>query len=438
MIFLFNYTPNINIILSAPKKYALKRSKISEGTKLWKPIEFNINCSQVIHNDREYINQIKNKRYIVTEELKNFSMTCEDIRKRGFYPSESLSEMELNNPIAYARNVYKDYVLLELQFLLSYAPQNHYCFSIDAKSYDLYIKLKQLSKCFNNVYIPLKKFNMTGGGIYQSLSTFECMNILKYKKWKYLFVLQNDDFPIKSNREIVEILVAKNYSLDMEFCDPSPFIDNRIDHTKKWNYKSLEFFNETNLSEEKKKFLNNDIQFQKGSYASGMPRESVDYILNKINITKYLNQINTVSKYGEDEMVWQTLFADDLLNIPHHVDKNCLSTYYNETIFTIRHAIWSGSPCKSNLWHHSVCVYGIEMLDEINNIKSLFGYRFKIDMDFGAALCYTEYLFNKTYHDGFKGKDLAFYRNSLQTIYQNSKGIDKDGIIMECRLNKRW
>uniref|UniRef100_A0A0K0F4X4 Glycosyltransferase family 92 protein n=1 Tax=Strongyloides venezuelensis TaxID=75913 RepID=A0A0K0F4X4_STRVS len=405
---------------------------------LWKPKDFGLDCSKVINGDRNYINKMKKKRFSIKEIPKDYKYDCESIKSRGFYPKVPLSDIEANYPIAYARNVYNNYLMLELEFLVSYAPQNHYCFSVDLKSSELYIQLTSLSKCFNNVYISQIRYNMTSEGIYQALSTYECMKILKNKKWNYLFILQNDDFPIKTNREIVEILTATNSCLNMQFCDPSSFVEYRIDLNANWDYKSLNFFNDAKMNKYDKKLLSKKLQFSKGTYASGIPRDSIDYILNNISIEKYLNQINTADKFGEDEMVWQTLFSDNFLKIPHYVERDCHSTEYNTQSYMVRDAIWSYRKCKSTLMHHRVCVYGIEMFDEIKSMKRLFGYRFLPDRDFGAALCFVEYLVDKTYRMKFDKIDTTFYVNLPSTKYQNADQQTKKKIIKNCTLNKEW
>uniref|UniRef100_A0A0N5BDB5 C-type lectin domain-containing protein n=1 Tax=Strongyloides papillosus TaxID=174720 RepID=A0A0N5BDB5_STREA len=411
---------------------------IHKNYTLWKPKDFNLDCSKVISGDINYINMVRKNRFTIKEIPKDYKYDCDSIKSRGFYPKVPLSDIEANYPIAYARNVYNNYHMLELEFLVSYAPQNHYCFSVDIKSPELYMQLTSLSNCFNNVYISQTRYNMSSGGIYQALSTYECMKLLKNKKWNYLFILQNDDFPIKTNREIVEILIARNSSLDMEFCNPEPFIPYRINQNASWEYKSLNFFKEVEMNEYDKKFLSKKIQFSKGSYASGIPRDSIDYILNNISISKYLNQINTAGKYGEDEMVWQTLFSDSFLKIPHYVERNCLSTEYNEQIFMVRDAIWPDRKCKSDIIHHNVCVYGIEMLDQIKYMRRLFGYRFLPDHDFGAALCFAEYLVDKAYRMEFNKNDATFYVNLPSTKYQNANQRTKNEIIKNCTLKKKW
>uniref|UniRef100_A0A0N5BNY9 Protein-tyrosine-phosphatase n=1 Tax=Strongyloides papillosus TaxID=174720 RepID=A0A0N5BNY9_STREA len=157
---------------------------------LWKPNNFDLKCSRIINGDKNYINKIKRKRFTMKVIPKNYKYDCESIKSRGFYSKVPLSDIEANYPIAYARNVHNNYHMIELEFLVSYAPQNHYCFSVDLKSTELYKQLKSLAKCFDNVYLPSKRYLMNSNGIYQALSTYECMRILINKKWKYLFILQ--------------------------------------------------------------------------------------------------------------------------------------------------------------------------------------------------------------------------------------------------------
>uniref|UniRef100_A0A0K0ER97 Glycosyltransferase family 92 protein n=1 Tax=Strongyloides stercoralis TaxID=6248 RepID=A0A0K0ER97_STRER len=424
----------INIIYY--QKYNDNETNKINTLTIWKPNDFNLNCTKILIGDKKYIQKVIKKRYVNNDISNNLNLSCDEIRSRGYYPSKPLSEIEKNYPIAYARNVYSDYYLVELQFLISYAPQNHYCFAIDKKTQLFRQKMESLAKCFDNVYIPESSYDMTSGGKNQAFSSYECMKYLIKKKWKYLFILQNDDFPLKTNYELVKILLARNSVMDIGYTNPTRLIKSRIDLSKKWDHKSLNFKKDNNTIFDDS-LLNEKMAFQKGYSAHGMPRESVEYIINKIDITKYLKQIS-IGRFGEDEMTWQTLFSDEYIKIPQWVHKSCVSEYYNEKTYMIRKAFWYKKNCKTKMLLHSVCIMGVEMLNDLKNDYHYFINKFKSSKDLGAAICFGEYIYNKTYFNKIDNINLTYYENLPQTKYQNANKKDKDEIIKNCKNTSKW
>ncbi|CEF61941.1 Glycosyl transferase, family 14 and Chromatin SPT2 family-containing protein [Strongyloides ratti] len=403
---------------------------------MWKPKDFNLNCTKLLNGDEQYIKNLINKRYTNKNLSNMLDLSCDGIRSRGFYPSEPLSDIEANYPIAYARNVYNDYYMIELQFLLSYAPQNHYCFAVDDKAKLFRKQLENLEKCFDNVYITNVSYIMTSFGQNQTYSSYECMKYLIKKKWKYLFILQNDDFPLKTNYELIQILSARNSTMDISYVNPKHLIRRRIDLSKKWDHKSLNFKKDVNVTFDDR-LLNENMTFQKGYSAHGLPRESVEYLVNSINLTTYFKNINT-GRFGEDEMVWQTLFNDEYVKVPQWVHKNCVSQYYNEKTYMVREAFWYRRNCKSNMLIHSVCIVGMEMLNDLIYNPHYFINKFKSNNDIGAAICLGEYIYNKTYFNKINNINLTFYINLPQTKYQNADKKTKDEIIKNCKNNSLW
>lgn len=72
-----------------------------------------------------------------------------------------------------------------------YAPQNQFCYAIDKKSTDDFKnKVKNLGKCFSNVYIVEKEYPMDHTGKNGNLYNYECMKLLNGTNYKYLFILQ--------------------------------------------------------------------------------------------------------------------------------------------------------------------------------------------------------------------------------------------------------
>ncbi len=92
-----------------------------------------------------------------------------------------------------------------------YHPQNVYCFHVDKKSSaEFYRAISDLSECFDNVFMASKRNTVAWGGRSALKADLNCMrDLLKHPvKWKYLINLCGKDFPLKTNREIVQQLKA--------------------------------------------------------------------------------------------------------------------------------------------------------------------------------------------------------------------------------------
>uniref|UniRef100_A0A0K0FUS5 Glycosyltransferase family 92 protein n=1 Tax=Strongyloides venezuelensis TaxID=75913 RepID=A0A0K0FUS5_STRVS len=408
---------------------------------LWKhPIVSNINCLAIVNGDELYLKE-KSKEFRKLKYLQNtFSTSCEDIKKRGYYPDKPLSQEEGDFPIAYVRTIYTDYLTLEYQFLLTYAPQNHYCFIIDKKQNpDFHSRMFALSNCFENVHIINNMFKMESDGTGINLANYECMKYLSSKNYKYLVTLNNDDMPLKTNREMVEILKIYNGTIDIDYDDRKPYIDNRIDYDLNWSLGYLKIFKEDDPRNFDSKILASEMRFQKGFVEVAYPKKSVDYLVNVLNLTKFLDQLNSMNLYANDEMSFQTIISNKFLEIPGRVDPECFEkdlTFHNN--FMTRYTKWYDSKnCDDNEVRHSICLQTIKTLNIIKNLPHFFVNKFKAETDFGGLTCWAEYLYNRTYFQEYIPIDRTFYENLPSVRYQRLKfqGMDEELI---CDQSKKF
>lgn len=158
-----------------------------EGTK-------HLECARFFQNDTAYIKQFSTKgQRLVFKDPLDLPMDCGSINSRNYFPSEAASKEEAEFPIARAKIVYKDYLMLEMELSSSYAPQNHYCFAIDAKASPLFhARVRQLANCLPNVVITKHEFKVDRMGHNMGQSFFECLKTLAVpeKHWKYVHLLQ--------------------------------------------------------------------------------------------------------------------------------------------------------------------------------------------------------------------------------------------------------
>lgn len=80
-----------------------------------------------------------------------------------------------------------------MELAAGYAPQNWYCYSLDAKADKLFKeRMHNLTNCFPNVFIAKKEFVVYRKGVNMDASFLECMKELLNLgiNWKYLLLLQ--------------------------------------------------------------------------------------------------------------------------------------------------------------------------------------------------------------------------------------------------------
>ncbi|RUS84719.1 hypothetical protein EGW08_007506, partial [Elysia chlorotica] len=138
--------------------------------------------------------------------------------ERGYF-TVPLSAEELEFPIAYSLLVYKDLEMVERLLLRAiYRPQNYYCLHIDASSTPgFYRAARSLSRCFHNVILTRQRVDVVWGEFSVLKPELLCMRQLwRYRKWKYYINLTGQEFPLKTNLEIVRILKAYRGANDVQ------------------------------------------------------------------------------------------------------------------------------------------------------------------------------------------------------------------------------
>lgn len=90
-----------------------------------------------------------------------------------------------------------------------YAPQNIYCVHVDKKSEaSVFSAISAITSCFPNVFMVSKAVNVVYAAWPRVQADLNCMADLynAKTKWKYFINLCGQDFPLKTNLEIVRAL----------------------------------------------------------------------------------------------------------------------------------------------------------------------------------------------------------------------------------------
>ncbi|XP_033916230.1 N-acetyllactosaminide beta-1,6-N-acetylglucosaminyl-transferase [Melopsittacus undulatus] len=135
--------------------------------------------------------------------------SCMEYITQNHYITRTLSAEEAAFPIAYVMTLHKEFETFEQLFRAVYMPQNIYCIHVDAKApAHFHQAVRYLLDCFPNAFLASRAERVVYGGISRLRADLHCMRDLLASAvpWRYLLNTCGQDFPLKTNREIVRLL----------------------------------------------------------------------------------------------------------------------------------------------------------------------------------------------------------------------------------------
>ncbi|KAM9199610.1 N-acetyllactosaminide beta-1,6-N-acetylglucosaminyl-transferase [Mergus octosetaceus] len=135
--------------------------------------------------------------------------SCTEYITRNHYITRALSSEEAAFPLAYIITLHKEFETFERLFRAVYMPQNVYCVHVDGKApAALRQAVWQLVGCFPNAFLASHTERVVYGGASRLRADLHCMQDLLASAvpWRYLLNICGQDFPLKTNREIVQQL----------------------------------------------------------------------------------------------------------------------------------------------------------------------------------------------------------------------------------------
>lgn len=186
------------------------------------------NCSALFEGDADAIRrtQLYQERTTFTfhssKTFQKITSNCSKFISTRKYITKLQTKMEEAFPIAYGIAVYKDVAMLERVLRVIYRPQNYYCIHVDKKANtDFQNDVASLVKCFDNVFLSSRQTPVKWGSYSVLEANLICMeDMLKLPKWKYFINLTGQEFPLRTNLELVKILKSFNGANGMESIEP--------------------------------------------------------------------------------------------------------------------------------------------------------------------------------------------------------------------------
>lgn len=278
-------------------------------------------------NCTPYSNSLKTWKHQISESYHvDLVKNCSLFKSIWNFPDRPYSKEESEYPLAYVFMGHKNLAQSLRLFRAIYQPQNVYCVNWDNKSQPNYQStMQQLSSCFPNVIVPKIRRIIEWCNYTLLQATMDCLKLLRFtpRPFKYAQILSWNDYPLKTNRELVQVMKILNGSIDISLYNPQH-------HT---------FFSYSNIQNP---VLPGGLVLFKSSFAVTMPREFITFIFdNKLAQELYLWFNNSICT---EEMYFSTLVHNNFIKAPGSFPGSCLQFYNNapSKMFISRYQIWNG------------------------------------------------------------------------------------------------
>ena len=284
---------------------------------------FEVDCKAIIEGNKVEIKKGLaltaniSKSVVTDSDCIQMTDDCDEFIATRGYNDKSLSRDELEFPLAYSILLYKDVVQAERLLRAIYMPQNYYCIHVDADSDPTVHKaVEGIAGCFDNVFVVTRKEYIVYAGFTRLQADLNCMSDLlhKGKKWKYFINLPSQEFPIKTNQEIVNILKIYNGANDIEGITGGRALQNR--------YKFRYIYKHVGNQVKPKIFKTNTVKDSppynvsviKGSAYGVFSREFVEFVTENRIARELLDWFRDV--LSPDEYYWATLHHNPQIGTP--------------------------------------------------------------------------------------------------------------------------
>ncbi|XP_010865441.1 beta-1,3-galactosyl-O-glycosyl-glycoprotein beta-1,6-N-acetylglucosaminyltransferase 4 [Esox lucius] len=370
--------------------------------------QYNINCTAIYQLDPVEVGkslEIRRKVIVDLEDETIVSLTsnCQRYIEIRGYDVITVSEEERGFPLAYSLVVHKNAPMVERIFRAIYAPHNLYCIHYDQKSSQSFIAaMRNLAQCLPNLFIASKLESVQYAHITRLNADLNCLNDLLERselKWKYVINLCGQDFPLRSNRELVSELRALNGSNMLETSRPSELKQQRFRFQHELKEVPYEYQRLPVRTTYAKAPPPHNIEIFIGSAYFVLSRNFVDYI-GTSPVAKDLLEWS-VDTYSPDEHFWATLTR--MPGVPGEIPRSAPDvTDLKSKTRLVKWNYLEGSlypPCTGTHMR-SVCIYGAAELRWLLNYGHWFANKFDPKVDPVLIKCLEEKLEEKRKHFG--------------------------------------
>ncbi|KAM7422967.1 hypothetical protein PAMA_010821 [Pampus argenteus] len=303
----------------------------------------------------------------------NNPLQCSNLTRDLHFITRPLSLEEEDYPIAFIVTVHKELELFMRLLRAIYMPQNVYCIHVDAKApWEYQAAVRKLVSCFENTFLSSRSETVTYAGFSRLQADLNCMKDLAKSKigWRKVVNLCGQDFPVKSNLELVQYMKSKEWR-DRNM---TPGVKQPVSMRYRTQFQHREITGSHVALKGwglKKGPPPHNLEVYFGTAYFALTRAFVDFVL-KSPIAHDLLEWSK-DTFSPDEHYWVTL--NHIKEAPgSHIDGG-----WAGDIRAIKWRDQEGSAhngCKGH-YVRDICIYGVEDLPWIMNRNSMFANKFE-------------------------------------------------------------
>ncbi|XP_048022662.1 beta-1,3-galactosyl-O-glycosyl-glycoprotein beta-1,6-N-acetylglucosaminyltransferase 4-like [Megalobrama amblycephala] len=372
---------------------------LSERLRL--TVKYGINCTAIYEMDPVEVSKTlairKQKSYVgaTDQTIVNATSDCDWFVVTQGYDGIQGTEFEREFPLAYSLVVHQDAAVVERLLRAIYMPHNIYCIHYDLKSSaDFISAIKGLARCIPNVFIASKLERVQYAGISRLRADLNCLSDLldSEVKWKYVINLCGQDFPLRTNAELVS---------DLKELEGRNMVESKWPGGKKqrWSVHHIlknnnEYYDTPVSTSEEKSPPPHNIEMFVGSAYFTLSREFVVFVHQSFLARDFLAW--SEDTYSPDEHFWATLVR--VPGVPGEVPRS--DPEISELISKTRLVKWSYleevlyPPC-TGVHVRAVCIYGAAELRWLLNYGHWFANKVDPKVDPVLMECLEEILLDK-------------------------------------------
>lgn len=373
-------------------------------------LEDECDCKKILQGDIDEIRHakilaitksFKTTAQITDEQYVKQAEDCREFLKTRKYFRFPLSEEEEAFPVAYAIVIHHKVQNFERLLRSVYSPQNFYCIHVDKKTKESTRRaVSAIVSCLDNVFLSSQSEQVIYASWSRVQADINCMKDL-YKvssQWKYFINLCGQDFPIKTNLEIVRALKALAGFNSLETYITPP---NKVNRWKKRHQVINGGIQATNQVKTQPPF---GIKVFSGGAYIVVSRDFVRYVIEDPKAQVLMSWFNDT--YSPDELIWATM--QRIPGVPGFLRAH--PKFDVTDIYSISRLVkWAAHeggfdavypPCQG-IHVRDICVYGVGDLQWMVEQHHLFANKFDTDFDPIAIRCLEKYLRHKALKNFF-------------------------------------
>lgn len=314
------------------------------------------------------------------------------------YLDHSVTEEEVEFPIAFSILMHENLEQVERLLRLIYRPQNVYCIHVDRKAAaSIHQAANAIAGCFDNVFVASKVVDVHWGEYTLLEAELACLKQLldDFPAWKYYINLMGREFPLRTNQQLVQIFKAYNGANDVD----------GTHHRRPIVWTMFVWRNENWRTSTLKSDPPHNFLIAKGSAHVALSRKFAEFAVYNQKAKDLLKWMKDIR--APEEHFYPTLNHNPTLNIP--------GAYRGDPDlkwFQVRLKIWQSETetCHGE-WIRYICNIGVGDLPRLTSSKQLFFNKIRLEQDPVAFRCLETWYRKRTeglWKDSFS---LSFYSN---------------------------